>query len=74
MELGRPDALPADALYRALLRHVAVFPQLHAAVLIRADEGQGPVGAGRPIGSPRRGEEVHRHDDPWKKGGLTVPF
>ncbi len=66
VELGRPDALPADALNRALLRDVAIFPQLHAAVLVRADEGQGPVGVGCPVGRFRRGKEVHRHDDPLK--------
>jgi hypothetical protein len=38
VELGRPDALPAYALDRALLRKVAIFPQFHAAVLVRTDE------------------------------------
>ena len=34
MQLARPEAFPADAFDRALLCDVAVFPQLHAAVLV----------------------------------------
>ena len=34
VQLGRPDALPAYTFDRALLRDIAVFPQLHAAVLV----------------------------------------